>query len=190
MQTRHLYFVVGDSPLVTSKCFNLLQTCRLLFSGQWAMPIREWFILLSKFFSKAWSNQWIGSQIRSNDLFSSLPHALSHLKRFSLRAITESLSTSRALNAVARDLFQEECLCLETINIYIYIYIYIYIPQYLRLFIFIFNIGYICLHFAEQTEEDPSMCICFIMFRCSVAATWGVFTLLHIRGQRYTYIHI
>ncbi len=31
------------------------------------------------------------------------------------------------------------------------------------------NIGYICLHFAEQMEEDPSMCICFVMFRCSVA---------------------
>ncbi len=30
------------------------------------------------------------------------------------------------------------------------------------------NIGYICLHFAEQTEEDPSMCICLVMFRCSV----------------------
>ncbi len=37
------------------------------------------------------------------------------------------------------------------------------------------NIGYICLHFAEQTEEDPSMCICFAMFRCSVAVMWGVF---------------
>ncbi len=29
------------------------------------------------------------------------------------------------------------------------------------------NIGKICLHFAEQTEEDPSICICLVLFRCS-----------------------
>ncbi len=44
-------------------------------------------------------------------------HALS---RFSLRVVTESLKTSRALSAAARDLFQEECLCLDTINIDIF----------------------------------------------------------------------
>ncbi len=94
------------------------------FSGQCAMPIREWFILLSQFCSKAWSNQlavrWIGSRISLNDSFSSLPHALSRLKRFSLRVVTESLRTSRALSAVSRDLFQEECLCLDTIHIDIF----------------------------------------------------------------------
>ncbi len=44
------------------------------------MPIREWFILLSRFCLKALANQlanqWIGSRISLNDLFSSLPHAL------------------------------------------------------------------------------------------------------------------
>ncbi len=91
----------------------------------WAMrPIREWFILLSKLCSKPWSNQlanqWIGSWISLNDSFSSLPHALSHLKQFSLRVVTESLRTSRALSAAARNLFQKECLCLDTINIDIF----------------------------------------------------------------------
>ncbi len=47
---------------------------------QWTMPIREWFILLSRFCLKALSNQlenqWIGSRISLNDSFSSLPHAL------------------------------------------------------------------------------------------------------------------
>ncbi len=119
------------------------------FLGQWAMPIRKWFILLSQFCSKAWSNQWIGSRISLNDSFSSLLHALSHLKRLSL--VTESLRTSRAL-------FQEECLCLDTINIDIF-----------TIFTLAEIIGYICLHYAEKTEEDPSMCICLVMFRCSVA---------------------
>ncbi len=48
------------------------------------------------------------------------------------------------------------------------------------------NIGYICLHFAEQTE-DLSMCFCFVVFRSSVAVMWGVFTLLRVRGI-HTYI--
>ncbi len=89
------------------------------------------------------------------------------LKRFSLRVVTESLGTSRALSAAACDLFQEECLC-QTQLILIF-------SQYLRLQKY-------RLHFAEQTEEDLSMCICFVMFRCSVAVMGGVFTLLHVRG--------
>ncbi len=44
------------------------------------MPIREWFIILSRFCLKALSNQltnqWIGSRISLNDSFSSLPHTL------------------------------------------------------------------------------------------------------------------
>ncbi len=42
------------------------------------------------------------------------------------------------------------------------------------------NIGYICLHYAEQTEEDPPMCICLVMFRCSVAVMWGINILWNI----------
>ncbi len=44
-------------------------------------------------------------------------------------SVTESLRTSRALSVAARDLFQEECLCLDTINIDIHT---------------CRNIGYIC----------------------------------------------
>ncbi len=56
----------------------------------------------------------------------------------------------------SRGLFQEECLCLDTINIFT-----------------IFTLAEIeatFVHFGEQTEEDLSMCICFIMFRCSVTS--------------------
>ncbi len=38
----------------------------------------------------------------------------------SSEAVTESLRTSRALSAAVRDLFQEECLCLDTINMDIF----------------------------------------------------------------------
>ncbi len=52
---------------IKKKCLHLFQTSRLLFSEQWAMPIREWFIILSHFSSKAWSkqlaNQWFRPQI-------------------------------------------------------------------------------------------------------------------------------
>ncbi len=38
------YFILMQYKL---KCFNQMR--RLLFSVQWAMPIRKWFILLSQF---------------------------------------------------------------------------------------------------------------------------------------------
>ncbi len=42
-------------------------------------------------------------------------------------------------------------------------------------------------------EEDPSLCISFVMIRCSVALMWGVFTLLRVRAYiyiQYIYIYV
>ncbi len=69
-------------------------------SGSWTpsrpcppSPLLHHAPLNSELCSKAWSNQlanqWIGSRISLNDSFSSLPHVLSHLKRFSLRVVTK-----------------------------------------------------------------------------------------------------
>ncbi len=85
------YFILMQYKL---KCFNFkFQTRRLLFSGQCAMPIRKLFML--------WVNSVQGmikpvgkpvNRFRKsvwNDSFSSLQHALSRLKRFSLRVVTK-----------------------------------------------------------------------------------------------------
>ncbi len=52
----------------------------------WA--VSDWFILLSQFCSKTRSNQWIGSRVRS------VPCFTSHLKRFSLRAVTKNIKSA------------------------------------------------------------------------------------------------
>ncbi len=79
------------------KMLQFIPNALSTFSGQWTMPIREWFILLSRFCLKALSNQlanqWIGSQISLNDSFSSLPHALTE----SSEAIHSDNINSRAM---------------------------------------------------------------------------------------------
>ncbi len=52
--------------------------------------------------------------------FVQFPAARAESSEAVLTQITESLRTSRALSAAARDLFQEEWICLDTINIDIF----------------------------------------------------------------------
>ncbi len=62
------YFILMQYKL---KMLQFIPNTPSIFSGQWAMPIPEWFILLSQFCSKAWSNQlanqWIGSRITNQN---------------------------------------------------------------------------------------------------------------------------
>ncbi len=130
------YFILMQYKL---KCFNQMR--RLLFSVQWAMPIRKWFILLSQFCWKAWSNQWIGLQISLNDLFSSLPHAPEVVLTQSCNRTFKSIKSVEW--SAARHVPRGMPLHRHTL--------------YFHNIFACRNLGYICLHFAEQTEEDPSI---------------------------------
>ncbi len=116
----------------------------------------------SQFCSKAWSkqltDQWIGSWTSLNDSFSSLPHVHEAVLKFQNgRQNIKSVERSGAWPV-------PRAMHLPRHNQYWY-FQNIYACRY---------IGYICLHFAEQTEFDLSMCICLVMFRCLVAVMWGV----------------
>ncbi len=102
------YFILLNAIQV--KNASIYCKCAIYFStGQWAMPICEWFILLIKPVCR------IGLRISLNYSFSSLLHALSRQRA------EAGVRKSRVLSAAARNLFQEECFCLDTININIFI---------------------------------------------------------------------
>ncbi len=113
--------------------------------------------------------QTFGSQISLNDSFSSLPHVLSRLKRFTQSCNRKVKNIKSVEHSCARPV--PGGMPLPRHNCYLYFH-YIYACR---------NTSYICLHVAERTEENLSMCTCFVLFRCSVTLAG------HVRGF-YSYL--
>ncbi len=121
-----------------------------------------WFILLSQFCSRAWSNQlanyWICLWISLNDSVSSLPHALSRLKRFSQSCNRKFKNIMSLERSCARPVPGGMPLprLIDTILIF---------SQYLRLQKYRPHLFTFC----RTDGRRCVMCTCFVMFRCSVA---------------------